>query len=169
LRGIKPFCNKFVKQAVAMENKGEMFKKKLEELKSDSGFRIPEGYFDTLSSRISDRISSGETPRCKSARSIAYLRPNLALVAFFIGVAVIGYFSFQFLKENRGHVSLSDESVAEYISYYYAGMNDYEFFGFADEEVNEFIFGEPEYNNDAEIIEYLMLQEVDIHLIINEL
>ncbi len=169
MRGIKPFCHKFVKQAVAMENKGEMCRKKLEELKSDSGFRIPEGYFDTLSSRISDKIASGAKTHSKYAGLIAFLRPNLALVAFFIGVAVIGYFAFHFLKENRGHVSLREESVAEYISYYYAGMNDYEFFGTADEEVNEFIFGEPEYSNDAEIIEYLMLQEVDVHLIINEL
>lgn len=168
MRGIKPFCHKFVKQAVVMENKGKIFWEELKEAKKDSGFRVPEGYFDTLSSRISERITSGNNQEVKSGRLISFLRPNLALVAFFVGIAVIGYFAFSILNENRGQVAVNNESVAEYISYYYSGISDYEFFGFADEDINETIFVEQDDNTNDDIIEYLMLQEVDLNLIINE-
>lgn len=140
----------------------------LENLKSDSGFRVPEGYFDTLSSRISDKIISQKEEKVSERSWISVLKPPLSLAALFAGVAIIGYVGFDFFTGKYSTETISNESISEFISYYYPGTNDFDLLEVANEEL---LMEWPEEipNQEAdEIIDYLMYQEVEINSIINE-
>jgi hypothetical protein len=165
---IKPFLNKFVKASDNMEDKNKIFNE-LEKLKADSGFRVPKGYFDTLSSRISDKVSSKGTVELSPRSWMSFLKPHLALVAFFTGVAFISYFGFHFLNNKKSLEPLSNEIITEFISYYYSGVNEYELFDVTDDLLPDAWPEEYDITEDEELIDYLMYQEVDVSSIINEL
>lgn len=165
---IKPFLNTFVKVSYTMEERNDIFNE-LEKLKADPGFRVPKGYFDTLSSRISDKVNSKETVELKPGNWVSFVKPHLALVAFFTGVAFIAYFGNYFLDSKKSLEPLSNEVITEFISYYYSGVNEYELFDVTDELLPDAWPEEYDITEDAELIDYLMYQEVDVSSIINEL
>lgn len=149
------------------EDRNEMFNE-LEKLKTDSGFRVPNAYFDSLSSRIIDKINSKETIELSPRSWISLVKPHLALVAFFTGVAFIAYFGFSFLKTNKSLEPVSNETITEFISYYYSGVNEYELFDVSDDLIPDTWPEEFDITEDEELIDYLMYQEVDVSSIINE-
>lgn len=151
-----------------MKEDGNEIFNELEKLKTDSGFRVPNNYFDTLSSRISDKVNSKETVELSPRSWISILKPNLALVAFFTGLAFIGYFGFNFLNNRNSLEPVSNEIISEFISFYYSGINDFDFFDVPDDVIEASWLEEYDITDDSELIDYLMYQEVDISSIINE-
>jgi hypothetical protein len=167
-KGIKPFFNKFVKVSDMKEDRNKIFNE-LEKLKTDSGFRIPNNYFDTLSSRISDKVNSKEAVELRPRSWISIVKPHLALVAFFTGIAFIAYFGSYLLNSKKSLEPLSNEVITQYISYYYSDFNEYELFDVTDDVLPGGWPGEFDVTEDEYLIDYLMYEEVDISSIINEL
>ena len=64
---------------------------------------------------------------------------------------------------------LSNETITEFISYYYSGVNEYELFDVTDDLLPDAWPEEYDITEDEELIDYLMYQEVDVSSIINEL
>lgn len=107
-----------------MENKENILDSK--ELKKHA-FEVPEGYFETFPSRISERISSQE--ETKSPSLFRILKPQVALAAIIIVFAVISYTAISFITNNQIQRSTIEEvdvaRILEYDSYGYYEDNPY--------------------------------------------
>lgn len=138
----------------------------LEALRKDSGFRIPFGYFDTLSPRISDRISSSHQELSWQKRWILLPRQVMAYSLLVVGIVLIGYIGYDLIYGHLPGAGLTEAQITEYISYQDGSFLDFEL-----EELMMEVDEETWYDADEEveeIINYLDLQEVDLHTLINE-
>lgn len=121
-------------------------------------FIVPEGYFDSLSERVMDRIKSEERESKLPSRRIS-MRPYLTLAASISGLALIVYVILQ-LVAGTGIVDNEDYDL---VTLYEAGIT-------FDESVIAETFRNAEEDNysvwDEETMNYLASNEVDlIHLL----
>jgi hypothetical protein len=151
-----------------MRNEKKNLFSKMDQLKTESGFRLPEGYFDTLPSKISDKIISRQNVTEKQGNWIGLLRPQLALVALFAGVAVLGYFSLNFFSGDYSTRGITEESISEYLSYYYPSSGDYDFIEYVEEDQFLEMFDDALDEENGEIIDYLIFMDIDLQTILEE-
>lgn len=151
-----------------MRNEKKNMFSELDRLKTDSGFRLPEGYFDTLPTEISDKIISRQSAKQVPGNWIRLLRPQLALVALFAGVAILGYFSLNFFSGSYSTRGITEESISEYLSYYYPSSGSYDFLEHIEDDQIFEMFDDALDEENEEIIDYLIFMDVDIQTILDE-
>jgi hypothetical protein len=136
-----------------MENQG---------LNKDSNpFRVPEDYFDNLNERI---LRNTEALTHGSRRTgVAILRPYLSLAAIIAGAALLTLAVVKLSTGLQRDVRPGEEMYADIPQFLIDGMDMY--------MIEQELYGEYETEmslppeNKEEIIEYLMLNEVDLSLI----
>jgi hypothetical protein len=72
--------------------------KKLDSLKNNNQFSVPEGYWSEFNKKINDKIDSEE--QRKSKNIIRVIRPQLALAASFAALFILSYSVFKALIPN---------------------------------------------------------------------
>jgi hypothetical protein len=72
--------------------------KKLDSLKNNNQFSVPEGYWSEFNKKINDKIDSEE--QRKSKNIIRVIRPQLALAASFAALFILSYSVFRALIPN---------------------------------------------------------------------
>ncbi|MCK4921967.1 MAG: hypothetical protein KAS71_13040 [Bacteroidales bacterium] len=133
----------------------------------ENAFVAPEGYFENFSDRLNERIhneqkSSGQK---KTISLKAFLNSKLAMAASFLIFITISYFTVNIIF-NLNNVDNSQ---------YYADLVDYEIADFdlgllVEYYLEDEYIDEDEYysDKDAEIIDFLVAEDIDIELIIEE-
>ncbi|NJO68025.1 MAG: hypothetical protein HC830_00990 [Bacteroidetes bacterium] len=143
---------------------------KLDDLKKENPFQVPGNYFDSLGSRISDRIQAN-APVEKQAFSLARVKPMLAFAGGFAGLALILYLGISvfFSQLNPGQTQIKTD-VAEISAYNIISELD-------EATIVENFYEEDETATDSllqqkkreQIINYLVTEDIEISTIIDEL
>jgi hypothetical protein len=145
------------------------YNNRLSYINKDNPFIIPEGFFDSFPSRLSEKIHNPESAGIYE-KYILTLKPYLAIAALFIGVVIIGIISYNVLHRgnniqklkademanliNEDVYYLSDESIMEVINLNNAGTGNDKFLASEDNITNE-------------VIDYLINEGIDITDIID--
>lgn len=114
-------------------------------------FVVPEGYFDTFSERLIERIDFSEKPAINKTKStiIRYLKPVLAMTASFTVIFMLIFFPVRILSPNLH--SQNTESIfylPEFINFYQ--VNDHDL-------IQAYEQNETEYEYDDQFIENLLI------------
>lgn len=165
-QSIKPFLFLLVEATDAKQfmDKKKNIPGKLDELKKENPFSVPEGYFDSFQEKLQRKIrSEEETP----ARKTAIL--NIPRVAWISGVAAVFIIGFVLTKGLIGldrNQPLSQEEIAYAIEQDIYDLDEYELMETLDEMSLEEESGNV-YSD--EIILYLLDEDIEIDKIVNEL
>ena len=139
-----------------------------DKIKNSNPFKVPDGYFDTLTERTMSAIRESrekeETPESIGVpvRSLNY-KPFLALAAFVVGFAILATAMIKLLSSDRvsEHFepvnSLYADLAAEELDTY---MIEFELS--QTEPVELTLTGEEEISSEA-IIDYLMMEDIDLN------
>ncbi len=81
----------------------DKFLEKLESLKETKSnpFKVPEGYFDSLPTRIQDRIATNENRQSIFSQIRLVIKPQLAFAAAFIAVALIAVTTLEYIFKDK--------------------------------------------------------------------
>ncbi len=145
-----------------------MAKKKeinFDELPKDNPFRVPEGYFDGFSERLSEKLQSEKEKNSGKGKIIRIFKNQLALAASLVAFAVISYFSVQFIL-NRTQSDYQELIFSEYVE---GNLGDYEIDLLMDSYSENVGINEVLDDYEQEVIEYLLAENIDLQLLIEEL
>ena len=119
-------------------------------------FKTPEGYFDSFSERLMDRIEREEAKPKASRTRLNILRPALTLAASFVLIFFIIYFPVKYLGPKvAGESEISSFNDLGYMDYYI--LNDREIYeALAQDTVKHY--------DEAVLETYLMASVSDIEL-----
>ncbi len=144
---------------------------KLSNIKKENPFKIPEGYFDNFSSRLSEKIHGGET-RGFYKKYVLTLKPYLVAAALIVAVIITGKILYNMYYHESNIGDLKSSEIADLISedaYYLSEesiMNIIYENDIAEEDKK------PDDDNDKmtnEIIDYLIDENIDMLDIIDAL
>jgi len=82
-----------------------------------SPFGVPEGYFDSLTDRIMEKVKEEEPER--KVRIMQILRPQFALVAAILGFALISFTAVKLLTSGNNNAEFYDLATLEKMGYFY--------------------------------------------------
>lgn len=96
-------------------------KNNIKQASKHNPFIVPEGYFDTFSERLMERIDQSEKPAVSTSQSavLRYLKPVLAMVASFTIIFMLIYFPVQLLGPKS--LSQNNETISvlpEFMNFY---------------------------------------------------
>lgn len=90
-----------------MERKQEHIN--LEDLDRENPFSVPDGYFDSFSSRLMSRIDELDRPPVKRDLGMRYLRPMIGLAASFALIALLMYVPVKIIGPQLGKNNNQEE------------------------------------------------------------
>lgn len=93
-----------------MHNEEENIRKKLGDKKPQAGFKMPDNYFDTFSSKVKEGIEAN-TVKPKGFVWINLLRPIYSIPVVAVILIVAGYFVFFITTEPSGVELVSTETI----------------------------------------------------------
>ncbi len=142
----------------------------LENLKKDNPFQVPENYFDSLGSRISNRITANTSTEKQQYISFAMVKSTLVFAGGFAGLALIIYFGVSIFFTKLGvEKNTSQNEIAFLTEYSIISELDestlIESFSKENSEISDSLHLE----NNENIINYLVKEDIDISTIIDEL
>lgn len=80
-------------------------------------FKVPDGYFESLTDRLTDRIREEQTPQKLSAWKI--IRPQLALAAAILGFALVSFALVRIFTAGNSSGEIYDLATLEKMGYFY--------------------------------------------------
>ena len=132
---------------------------KLNEIKNKNPFRVPENYFEEVNKKII-LSTTGSKPDKEKRGFIIQLRPILALAASVALFVLIGYTAVKIFHPSGKNIDLSGISLQEFSESYLHDIDILTLLEDADIPVS------PEEVPDVSkevIIDYLLLENIDIH------
>lgn len=142
---------------------------RLDDHKPDKGFSVPEGYFEAFPEKLQARMKA-EQPVEKKVRRLNFI-PQLAIAASFAGLMFIAYTGIKFLVSNQQIQTENGIAVIADISDYSLEELDetmlYEVYMEGNETGNSAIQSED--NGTDDMIDYLILEDADIEVLMQEL
>ena len=99
----------------------EKKKIRLEDLPKKDAFRAPDGYFDSLSSRLNDRIERSDVQ--SRVRILSIWKP-LAIAASLIGILCVVWFGYRSAESSNAETLLTQVSIEDLQTY--LGADDVE-------------------------------------------
>ena len=143
---------------------------KLSEKKNENPFLVPDGYFESFSSRFQDRLAE---ERKKEERSLyLVLKPYIYTVSSVAAILILTFIFYKTFVDKGNTTVLSNSEIASifeedvydlegtYLSDNYSDEIEADDLMFLDED-------DPSYED--EIIQYLLDENVEIESIVNEL
>lgn len=139
--------------------------KKAEKITEKNPFRVPEGYFEEVNKKIiSATIEKGDGVR--SSVIPLRIRPYLLTAASIAGFIILSYAAIRQFAPHRLNQHQSEVNTDEYFSPY---MNDLDIFYLEENAASLVIPAEVPDVSKAEIIEYLVLENIEISYIYEQL
>jgi hypothetical protein len=139
--------------------------KKPEKISQKNPFIVPEGYFEEVNKKIiSATIENGYGDR-KSVIPVRF-RPYLLAAASIAGFIILGYAAIRLFTPHRLNLQQSEVIPDEYFLPY---MNDLDIYYLEENAATLAIPAEAPDVSKAEIIEYLVLENIEISDIYEEL
>ncbi len=160
------------------ENKNIKFD--LSKTKKENPFQVPDGYFDSFSVRLAEKLSA-QKKRKYEKKFLFVTRPQLIYISSFILVVLITYGIFKYIPVDSEEPVLTQQEIAEVIEneiFDYEEnllIENYDETELSEEVVIKSIIEEPvtEVNSDndysEEIINYLVEEDIDLESIVQEL
>jgi hypothetical protein len=137
--------------------------KKLEEIKKENSFSVPDGYFESFQQRLQDKIRSEEDSIYDKTQ---YGVPRLVWLGAIAAVFIIAFFVGRNIIGTGGSQPLTQDEIALAFEQDIYDLDDFELVQNLDEVVQVENL-ENEYSD--EIILYLLDEDIDIDKIVNEL
>lgn len=139
--------------------------KKLENIAGKSPFRVPDGYFEEVNKKII-AATSGKTTEIKRTRSSLRLRPYLMAAASIAGFIILSYSAVRVLSHHRiyqhHYELLPEEEFSQY-------LNDLDIYSLEENAGSVEIHDQGPDVSKAEIMEYLVLENIEISDIYEQL
>jgi hypothetical protein len=139
--------------------------KKLDKIPGKNPFRVPDGYFEEVNRNII-AVANGKNHNDSKAGLFHRLKPYLLAAASVAGFILLSYTAIRLLPL---HQINREESEAAFEDYYSPYINDLDIYSL---EENAASLAIPEQGPDvskAEIIEYLVLENIEINDIYEQL
>jgi len=146
----------------------DKFLKKLESLKENktNPFQVPEGYFDSLPSRIQERIIANNKESSVFARVFLILKPQLALAFAFIVFAFITVTTIEYVLKNQPKIPVSSGIYTRIIEVDASEFNEQHFI---DVLLDENKKTDDKKKNSNCYIDFLVDENIDYTTLIDEL
>ncbi len=137
---------------------------KLSNIKKENPFKIPEGYFDNFSSRLSEKIHGRETPGFYE-KHVLTLKPYLVAAALIVAVIITGKILYNMFYHESNIGDLKSSEIADLISedaYYISeeSIMDIIYANDIAEEDNKTDDDNNKMTN--EVIDYLIDEDIDL-------
>jgi hypothetical protein len=133
--------------------------KKLNEIQEKDPFRIPENYFEEVNRKIIS-ATSGYDQDIKKAGIIRRFRPYLLVAASVTGFILFSYTAIKLLSTDRFNAQVSEVIYEEYTGSY---INDIDILTLEENAASMVLSEEGPDVNRTEIIDYLMLENIEIN------
>ena len=140
----------------------------LENLSKEAPFVVPEGYFDSFPDRLMKKIhaeNEKHEPK-KSIRLNTFFNPQLSIAASLILFAILSYFTITYVvnskhnQDSQYFAELVENDIEDYDLLLIMEALDETYYSYEEEYIIE---------QDEEIINYLVSEEIDLEVIIEEL
>ncbi len=139
---------------------------RLTKIKRGNPYSVPENYFEELPVRIREVIHVQKETEPVKLFIFRAIRPQLAVAASIIALAVIGYFGYKLIHSDNSASELTSGEIAEYVEYYSSEIEEDMFI----EMLEENKFPEADYRDlSDEIIIYLVDENIDYQSIVEQL
>jgi hypothetical protein len=139
--------------------------KKFENIEEKSPFRVPDGYFEEVNKRII-AATSGNTTENRRTRSSFRIRPYLMAAASIAGFIILSFSAVRVLNHHRINQLHSELLREEEFSLY---LNDLDIYSLEENAGSVDIYDQGPDVSKAEIIDYLVLQNIEISDIYEQL
>ncbi|MBN2521443.1 MAG: hypothetical protein JXB17_13095 [Bacteroidales bacterium] len=135
----------------------------LSQLNKKTGFKVPEGYFDSLSDNIIKKINHPQLTKQK----VFFLSRNIfKYAASFIGFVFI-LFSAYYFYSIRYNPEVTTDDIALYLNSQGYEVSETDYLSASKNSENEVIKNSE--LSDEDVIDYLLTENIDYYTIINEL
>ena len=138
---------------------------KLNKIPGKSPFKVPENYFEEVNRKIIS-VTSGPNKEAKKAGLYGRLRPYLLIAASVTGFILLSYTAMKLLTHNRLSSQLSEVLSGEYSDSY---INDIEIISLEENSAFLFLSEEVPDVNKSDIVDYLLLDNIEINDIYEKL
>jgi hypothetical protein len=139
--------------------------KKLDALKDNSPYAVPEGYFEGVPEKLREKIIINEKQAEKNL--IRILKPQLALVASFAALFLLAYSVFKVFIPEKENLSLSKQEIYATLENELDDIDDATLVQYLDNNTKEQSY--TDFNlTEQEIMEYLSEESSDMDLNLNE-
>lgn len=139
--------------------------KKLDALKNNSQYTVPDGYFEEFSEKLREKITIDENQAERSF--IQILKPQLALVASFAALFLLAYSVFKVFIPEKENLLLSEQEIYATLENELDDIDDATIIQYLDNNTKEQSY--TDFNlTEQEIMEYLSEESSDMDLYINE-
>lgn len=132
--------------------------KKISEIPGKNPFKIPENYFEEVNRKIIS-ATTGINEEPKKISSYRRLRPYLAIAASLAVLIVAGYFAVRLLSPIKTNLQVSEFVHNEYIE---SDFNDIDIHTLEESAASVDIYDEMPDVSNKEIIDYLLLDDIEI-------
>ncbi len=139
--------------------------KKYENIAGKSPFRVPDGYFEEVNKKII-AATSGNATESKGRRSLFRFRPYLMAAASIAGFIIISFSAVRLYESNRINRHHSELLPEDEFSLY---LNDLDVYSLEENAGSVDIHDKGPDVSQAEIIEYLVLENIEINDIYEQL
>jgi hypothetical protein len=139
--------------------------KGLKDIGSKNPFRVPDNYFENFNRRIVDITSGSEEIRTERG-IIRKLRPYLALAASVALIVALGYTALYFSGNRNSNLEFPEMTLSELPDSY---LNDIDILTLEENVATIGLFQEGSGVNNEDIINYLVLENIDVYDIYEQL
>ncbi len=144
---------------------------KLSKIRKDSHFKIPEDYFDSFPSRLSDKIHAEKDTGLKR-RYVLKLKPYLAIAAIFAGMVITGVVAYNVFNSGTTRNEPGRDEIATLINddiYNYPEEIIMDVIVASDSKSDNAAINDKEEDLSNEVIDYLIDENIDMIDIIDAL
>lgn len=142
---------------------------KLENLERENNFRVPEGYFENFKERLHEKINFQENTSYKKSFTRSILQYQTAIAASFIGILIVSFFGLKTLFNHRALDSeVSRSGIAAIPNINLDEIDESMLYDLYSETESSASSNEEAQNSDA-LIDYLLLEDTDIEILMLEL
>jgi hypothetical protein len=139
--------------------------KELNDISKQNPFKVPENYFEEVNSKILSETTGTDSGRIKKG-VIRRLRPYLAIAASIAMLVILSYTAIHFFTPAKNISGLPNITLNEFSDNY---LNDIDILTLEENASTNGIFREVTGFNTNDIIDYLVLENIDIYDIYEQL
>ncbi len=146
----------------------DKFLNQLDKIKENNPnpFEVPEGYFESLPSRIQDRIIADGEKQPVFKNILVVLKPQLAFAAAFIGIALLSIVTLEYVFKDKTTLPVSNGVYTRIIE---VDASEYSEQHFIDVLLDENKQNTEKKNSSDEYINFLVDENIDYTTLIDEL
>jgi hypothetical protein len=144
---------------------------KLQKLYPENSFQVPEGYFEAFPERLKLRMQSGKKSIPKKTVYFSAIRHRLAIAASFTGLILLAYSGIKFvLNRQESQAGIQQTGIASLTDYSLYNLDETMIYDlYSSNSTSESSANTTLKNSTDDMIDYLLLEDTDIEILIQDL